>query len=154
MYRALTSCVAFAVLTVSTPVMAQTFTPAVITEFDMSQFWTAAFAGIILALGLQAIMTAISVAAGISFTPDLMRLEAKRKAASMSAQDKNSFSYDHDDEEEEKEQEVSMTIYVPMSVHRKLKKYETHIEQERNRDYTISEAYTEWLKESTNTMTI
>ena len=56
--------------------------------------------------------------------------------------------------EQEKEQEVSMTIYVPMSVHRKLKMYEAKIENERNMDLTISEAYTEWLKESTKTIEI
>lgn len=56
--------------------------------------------------------------------------------------------------EEEKEQEVSMTIYVPMSVHRKLKIYETRIEDERQRDYTISEAYTEFLKEFTKAIAV
>lgn len=56
--------------------------------------------------------------------------------------------------EQEKEQEVSMTIYVPMSVHRKLKIYEARIENERHKDYTIAEAYTEFLKESTTTIAV
>ena len=55
---------------------------------------------------------------------------------------------------QEKEQEVSMTIYVPISVHRLIKIYETRIENERQRDYTIVEAYTEWLKESTKSLAI
>jgi hypothetical protein len=48
---------------------------------------------------------------------------------------------------QEKEQEVSMTVYVPMSVHRILKVYETKIERDREADYTISQAYSEALKE-------
>lgn len=56
--------------------------------------------------------------------------------------------------EVEKEQEVSMTIYVPMSVHRKLKIYETKIEDERDTNYTIAEAYTEFLKEHTKTLAV
>jgi hypothetical protein len=52
--------------------------------------------------------------------------------------------------EQEKEQEVSMTVYVPMSVHRILKIYETKIENDRKMDMTISQAYSEALKEFTD----
>lgn len=56
--------------------------------------------------------------------------------------------------EKEQEQLISMTIYVPLSVHRILKIYETRIENERNLDFTIAEVYTEALKEFTKTVTL
>lgn len=49
--------------------------------------------------------------------------------------------------EQEKEQEVSMTLYLPISVHRVIKAYGGRISVERGRDYTVSEVYTEALKE-------
>jgi hypothetical protein len=52
-------------------------------------------------------------------------------------------------DEKEQEQIISMTVYVPISVHRILKIYETRIENDRATDYTISEAYSEALKEFT-----
>jgi hypothetical protein len=58
------------------------------------------------------------------------------------------------DQEKEQEQMVSMTIYVPVSVHRILKIYETRIENERKADFTIAEVYAEALKEFTKTVMI
>lgn len=56
--------------------------------------------------------------------------------------------------EPEKEQEVSMTIYVPLSVHRKIKVYQTRIGDERQTDYTVVQAYAEFLKEYTRAIAI
>lgn len=52
----------------------------------------------------------------------------------------------------EKEQEVSMTIFVPLSVHRKIKVYQTRIGDERQTDYTVGQAYTEALKDFTKSL--
>jgi transcriptional regulator of met regulon len=58
------------------------------------------------------------------------------------------------DQEKEQEQLISMTVYVPLSVHRILKIYETRIENERKADFTIAEVYAEALKEFTKTVAI
>ena len=49
---------------------------------------------------------------------------------------------------------VSVTTYVPISVHRKMKQYQTKIGTERETDYTIMEAYGEFLKEYTKSLAI
>jgi hypothetical protein len=64
------------------------------------QFWTSVAAGIVLAIGLQTVLMAISVATGLSFTPDLRKMAAKRKAASMSRDDRH-FLFDRDEEDED-----------------------------------------------------
>lgn len=58
------------------------------------------------------------------------------------------------EQEKEQEQMISMTVYVPISVHRILKIYETRIENDRAADYTISEAYSEALKEFAKSITV
>ena len=54
---------------------------------------------------------------------------------------------------EKDEKTITATVPdVPMPVHRKLMRYKRKINLERNRDYTIMEAYTEYLIESTKEM--
>lgn len=56
--------------------------------------------------------------------------------------------------EQEKEQEVVMTVYLPISAHRVIKAYGSKIGVERGTDYTVSQAYSEALKEFAKTVTI
>lgn len=49
--------------------------------------------------------------------------------------------------EQEKEQEVVMTVYLPISFHRIIKSYGTRIGVQRETDYTVSQSYSEALKE-------
>jgi hypothetical protein len=47
----------------------------------------------------------------------------------------------------EKEQEVVMTVYLPIPFHRIIKAYGTRIGVQRETDFTVSQAYSEALKE-------
>jgi hypothetical protein len=56
--------------------------------------------------------------------------------------------------EQEKEQEVVMTVYLPISIHRVIKAYGGRIGAERQTDYTVSQAYSEALKEFAKSLAI
>lgn len=56
--------------------------------------------------------------------------------------------------EQEKEQEVVMTVYLPISVHRIIKAYGGRIGIERQTDYTVSQSYSEALKEFAKNLSV
>lgn len=51
------------------------------------------------------------------------------------------------EKEHEKEQEVVTPVYLPLSYHRIIKAYGGRIGVERKTDYTVSQSYSEALKE-------
>ncbi|GEM_PF-1067679 len=71
------------------------------------QFFISIVAGILLAFGFQSVLTALSVAVGISAIPDLTELSAKRQARAMARKD----GY-IDDDEEKIRKEGSMAVRV------------------------------------------
>jgi FtsH-binding integral membrane protein len=76
-----------------------------INAISMGHFWTAVFVGLILAMGLQFIMTAITAATGLSLAPDLKKEYARFKAKVQTRGDQDRFHHHDDDDDYEDDED-------------------------------------------------
>lgn len=95
-------------ITLAEPAWAQqTVNDQLLGVINAPQFFVAIIAGILLAFGFQSVLTALSVAVGLSATPDLAELSAKHHARAMARKD--GFI---DDDEEKIKKDGSLAVKV------------------------------------------
>lgn len=94
----------------STPATAQVIVADRIAPTTLSpQFFTSLIAGVVLAYGIQLLLTTLSVALGLSLTPNLKEVAARRKVAALSADDAHFADLPEDDADESSSRGMKIT---------------------------------------------